>query len=200
MMYIAFNPLTPRNDEHVSSPYNILMFPAKRLWEYSNLSIRSQYLDLTPSSHIWSTRKFVAAIGKNWKSHFSGMVRLITIFLSAVFAGSFYLSAWWFAMTSLHIFLVSCWLCLTSFAYLSLLFVHPLGMPCLVSLFHEVKFALWNLISFKFLDSGKQNLIMKDLEKPFIIKSSEIKTWCFKRKRPTLNIPKDSIPAKLFIY
>ena len=130
----------------------------------------------------------------------SGMVMLITIFLSAVFAGSFYLSAWWFAMTSLHIFLVSCWLCLTSFAYLSLLFVHPLGMPCHVSLFHEVKFALWNLISFKFLDSGKQNLIMKDLGKPFIIKSSEIKTWCFKRKRPTLNIPKDSIPAKLFTY
>ena len=138
----------------------------------------------------------------NWKISFqiSGMVMLITIFLSAVFAGSFYLSAWWFAMTSLHIFLVSCWLCLTSFAYLSLLFVCPLGMSCHVSLFHEVKFALWNLISFRFLDSGKQNLIMKDLEKPFIIKSSEIKTWCFKRKRPTLNIPKDSIPTKLFIY
>ena len=65
MMYIAFNPLTPRSDEHVTSPYNILTSPAKSLWEYSNLSIRSQYLDLTPSSHIWGTGKFVAAIEEN---------------------------------------------------------------------------------------------------------------------------------------
>ena len=40
-------------------------YPTKMQWEYSNLSDRSCYLDLTPNSRNKFTRKFVAARGEN---------------------------------------------------------------------------------------------------------------------------------------
>ena len=42
-------------------------YPAKRLWEHSNLSDRS-YLDLTPNSHNLFTKKCAAVTGENWQS------------------------------------------------------------------------------------------------------------------------------------
>ena len=46
-------------------PIISLHYPANRLWEYSNLSGRSCYLDLTPNSHTWFTRIYVAAREEN---------------------------------------------------------------------------------------------------------------------------------------
>ena len=67
-----FNPFTPRRDKHVTSPYNILTislhYPANGLWEYTNWSGRSCYLDLTPNSCHYFTWKCIAAGGENYQS------------------------------------------------------------------------------------------------------------------------------------
>ena len=45
--------------------YNKLGHPAEEKWEYSKLSGKSCYLDLTPNSRNLFTRKCVAARGEN---------------------------------------------------------------------------------------------------------------------------------------
>ena len=47
----GFNPLTPKVINKKLLPIISLHYPANRWWEYSNSSVRSCYLDLTPNSH-----------------------------------------------------------------------------------------------------------------------------------------------------
>ena len=62
---IIANPLTPKGDSLVTSPYNIHTLFLKGWWEYSILSGRSCYLDLTLNSLSQFTRKCVEARREN---------------------------------------------------------------------------------------------------------------------------------------
>ena len=45
------NSITPRSDQHVTSPFDVYMFSSKQLMRKLKLIGRSFYLDLTPNSH-----------------------------------------------------------------------------------------------------------------------------------------------------
>ena len=60
LIEVSVNPLTPKSDQYITSPYNFNTLSSRQVMRIKKLSTRGCCLDITPNSQEYATKKCMA--------------------------------------------------------------------------------------------------------------------------------------------